>query len=355
MIVTVNSQVLASELRLLKNIVPTKPAIAILNHALLHAEGDALHFYATDLEVGLSTNCPAQVTTPGDICLPVAKFLSLVEQFPDADVALSLDKSHVQVRCAAFKSRLQAMPAKDFPKIQEVEGVPFTLDFLQLRQLIERVRPAISANSNKYVLKGALLTVVGSVAAMVSTDGTRLVLTTMNTAESNQRFVIPMKALDVLSDQSDGGDIEIIADKHLQFTIGDKVIISRTIDGEFPKYERIIPRENHKQATIDRSGLMAALKRILVAADANKAVYVALSTDAVELSSASAEVGSASEMVSANYSGEPLKICINGEYVLDFLQAASSAAVTMAVKDATGASLWTDGPDHVCVIMLMRS
>lgn len=354
MIVTVNSQLLAVELRLLNRVVPTKPAIAILSYALLRAD-EGLHLYATDLEVGLSTDCSAQVSMPGAAALPVAKLLSLVEQFPDGDVVIKAEKSQVTVQCGAFKSRLQAMPVDDFPRPPQPEGPACTLNGDAFRKLIARARYAVNDAGGKYILKGALLTLRENVGAMAATDGKRLALSTMHRSGSHDvRTVIPAKAMDAVAGSD--GDVELtVTPRHLFFASGGRLLVSRTIDGEFPKYEKIIPLSNDKLVNVDRQALASALRRVNLVAEDNRAVYFNLSEDLLELSSSSAEVGSASEPVRVNYDGTPLKVCINGAFVLDFLNAASGQTIVMKLNDANSPALLTDGDDHVGVIMLMKA
>lgn len=354
--VTVNSQILATELRALNKIIPAKPAINILGHVMLKAMGDSLSFYATDLEIGLSTDCHAQVTKSGVIALPAAKLLALVEQFTDADVTIALEGIKAIVMCGAFKSRLQAMPADDFPPATDPEGDANTLDVAAFQQLIDKTRYALSTSASKYILRGALLALSGPAAAMVTTDGKRLAIATMTRIGTDQNMVIPVKALDALIGQMNSDSIEVtVGGRHLFFAFGRRLLISRTIDGTFPQYERIIPRENDKVVTIDRSALSAALRRIVLIAEENYAVYFSLSPDALELSTSSAEVGSALETMRVSYEGPPLKVCINGNYVLDFLKAASSPTITMTLKDVVGAALLTDGDDHIAVIMQLNA
>lgn len=349
--VTVNSQALAVELRLLAKVVPAKPVIPILSHVLLTAR-EGLHLYATDLEVGLSVTCAAQVDAPGTVALPVGKLLAMVEQFPDADVSISFDKGQALVKCGAFKSRMQALLAADFPPEATIEGIASTLNGPAFQQLIARTRYAVSMTASRRILQGALLTLTEGAAAMIATDGKRLALATAACTGAIEHVVIPAKAIDMLPAHE--GDVMVtVGTKHLFFEVGGRLLTSRTFEGEFPAYERIIPRNNDKVVTIDRLALSAALRRVLIAAEDNGAVRIAIDANAMSLASASAEVGSADEVVAVGYGGPPLKICINGSYVLDFLNAATGDA-TLLLKDETSAALLTDGPDHLAVIMLMR-
>lgn len=354
MIVTVNSQRLVVELRLLNRIVPSQPAIAILSHALLEASDD-LSLFATDLEVGLSCTCEATVEAPGRTALPVGKLLDMVEQFPDDDVRIESNGKETLVRCGAFKSKLQAMAADDFPQRPKSDAPPSLFDGRAFRQLIDRTRYAVAATATKHVLRGALLTVVDKAAAMVATDGKRLALTTMAMEGPDLRVVVPAKTLDALVGQMSDESIELtVGPQHLFFAVDGRTLTSRTFNAEFPRYERIIPRDNDKRIVADRNAFAAALRRVIVAADKNGAVYLDASPGRMEMTSSSAEVGTADEAIDVAYDGSPLKVCINGSFVLDFLNAASGQEVTLTLKDAKSAAMLMDGEDYVGVIMLMR-
>lgn len=357
MIVTVNSQILAQELRAMNRIVPTKPAIAILSHVKLTGSEGSLVLSATDIEVALTSSCPARVEGSGDLALPVAKLLALVEQFSDGDVTIAPDKVHVLVKCGAFQSRLSCLPAADFPQLPDVTGPAHQFDADAFRRLISRVRYAINAASSKYILQGALLTAQGTGMAMVATDGKRLALATAGrSGEEALNVVIPAKALDVLSGQAEMGTVEMtVGEKHLHFACGGRLLTTRVVDGQFPAYQRIIPTSNDKEVRVNRLSLIAALKRITLVSDVNLAVYLTLGGGRLELASQSAEVGSASEVVqNVDYEGDPMKICINGDFALDFLQVSTGQMTLMKLRDANTAMLMMDGEDHVGVVMLMR-
>ena len=351
--VVVNSQILAAELRLLNRVVPTKPAVAILSHALLRADEDGVSFYATDLEVALSGSCAGRVDAPGQAAVPVAKLLQMVEQFADGDVELTSGGNQLGVRCGAFSSKLQALPVDDFPMQPEVAGQVVEIDAASLRQLIGKTRHAINASGTKHVLKGALLTFVGDAVAMVATDGQRLSLATAGRKGEDLDVVVPAKALDALAAGAEEGTVTLtVGDRHLFFALGGRQLTSRKLEGRFPAYDRIIPRDNDQLIDVDRAAWIAALRRVVLTAEETSAVYLALTPGWMRMTSASVGIGSSGEDVEVRYDGE-LKACVNGPYLLDFLNAAAGASVTMALKDADGHVLLTDG-DHLGVVALMR-
>lgn len=351
-----NSQSLAAELRLLNRVVPSKPAIAILSHALLSSDDGGISFYATDMEVALSGPCAGAVLEPGETAVPVEKLLQMVEQFPDDDVELESEGKHLHVSCGGFSSKLNALPVEDFPSPPEVDGDSTEIDAAALRNLIAKTRHALNASGSKHVLKGALLTFVGEAAAMVATDGRRLALATAARTGADVDLVIPAKALDVLSGGAEQGPITItLGSRHLFFASGGRLLTSRKLEGKFPAYESFLPRDNDATIQLDNARTTAALKRVILTAVETSAIALLIKDNTMLMTSASAGIGSAKEGVVVAYEGPPLKVHINGPYMLDFLQAAEGQTITLTLKTVGGQSaLLTDG-DHLGVISLMRT
>jgi len=354
----INSQILAEELRHLNKIVPSKPTIQILSHILFRATEGNLSFYATDLELGLLSSVTADVREPGELALPAQKMLSLVEQFPDDDVSIMKDKTQVVVRCGKFTSRLQVLPTFDFPKIPQESGKSSLLSGQALSQAIDKTIYAIVEGGPKYITQGALLTLKQNGAAMIATDGKRLAVATMQLDKNNEemRVIVPLKTLNVLTTQLGNGEVTMTnSEKHLFFRIENRLLISRMIDGSFPRYEAIIPRENDKKIAISKYQFASALRRVNLVSGDNKAVNFEVTEGQLKISSSSVEVGSADEVVEVHYSGPDLKICVNGDHVLDFANTAIHSNIVMALKDSLTAMMLLDGDSYVGVIMLLKS
>jgi DNA polymerase III subunit beta len=353
--VTVNSQLLAAELRLLNKVVQNKPMMPILGYVLLRAQDESLHFMSTDHEVFLTTLCRAKVTKPGAVAVPALKMLMMCERFTDADVNISVEAGAVIIRSGTFQSRLHTLDHADFPTVPEIAGVETVFGGDVLRSLIARTRCAISESNQKYVLRGALLSMIDNAAVMVATDAKRLAVATGSRPGPTTRGIIPTKTLDIVSTIDAHRVALTVGDQHIFFAFDDdRVLISRMIEGEFPKYERIIPRTSDKMVSIERTALAAALRRVGTVSEESLAVFFKVTPDAIELSSSSVEVGFADEVVRASYNGPELTICVNGSYVLDFLEAATGSMITMSLKDATTPMLLLDGESYLTVVTPIR-
>lgn len=357
--ITVRSDVLATELKLMARIVPAKATIPILNYVLLRTgEDGSISLAATNLMMTLYTTCMANgISTAGEIALPVKKMLELLEQLPDTDVNIEIVDQQATVSAGAFKSRVRTVPAKDFPTLPTVEGDVMTFPAAATRRLIERSSYAIPDNPDKYVIDGVLLSLNGPVMAMVATDGKRLTLTTAAKPEGAPlNLLIPSSTLDLLKTFLTDGDVEFInGNNHLFFKVGPRTLISRMLEGQFPKYTRIIPQDCDKNITLDRSLLMAALRRVLVMAEESSTVVEFTAEHGkLRLASRSAGYGDADEEVSAEYNGATVRVSASGKHVLEFLDRATEQNVTLALKGEAGPMLWTDGSDFLNVVLVRK-
>lgn len=355
--ITVNSKALAEELRLLNHIVPDKPTVPMLGSILVHAD-EELQFYATDFELGFRTSCAAQIVEGGKITLPGKKLAEIVEQLPDVDVQIVSERNQVRIVAGAFKSRLQTFDAEDFPLPPQMgDAEVFSLKTSALQSLVKQVSYAIS-EKKKHLVNGALLSLQGTVAALIATDGFRLSIATMLREDgANTSKIIPRKALDALCVEFSDETLDFaFTDKHLFFMSGDRLLVSRMLEGKFPKYENIIPRSNPLVAVCDRQALASVFRRVGLLAGDNLAVTVDLQPDILNLQAASAETGDAFENVKVSYSGNsPLRFSVNWKFMLEFLDAATGSTITLACKDAESPILLSDGTAFINVIMLIRT
>jgi DNA polymerase-3 subunit beta len=352
--ITIDLHDLHDELRKLNQIVPAKPPVAVLGYVLLSADDGKLRGYATDQEVGLVTTCDAQVDEPGAVLLPMDKLLPLVDRFSDSEVQIGTAGKQVQVRCGGFVSKLQALPASDFIPEPVVEGTVCPLDGGVLQELIGKTRYAVDATNTKTLLRGALLTLTEGVGVMVGTDTKRLAMVAMPRTGPAASVIIPAKTLDVLTSMPPLGDITLtVGSRHIFFAADGWQLHSRMLEGQYPNYSRIIPKAHDKHVVVERIAFAAALRRMTLISEDTQAVYCTISDGALELAATNVNVGTAKETLRVEYEGPPLKVCINGEHVVDFLEAATARTITMSLKSAKDPVKFAEGDNHIAVILLM--
>jgi len=336
---------------------------------LMDAKGDEVRFLATDLEVGLRTKCGASVAKAGSLTLPAKKFYEIVKSLPETDIRISEDKGGVKVAADRFDSRMQTLPKEDFPTLPDASsGSGAMLARSSIREMVTKTQFAITGEDTRYFLNGALFVLRGDSMSLVATDGHRLALVTCpregkaKKDADEDKPILPKKTLGELGRLLVEGDGDIRYERgenHLFFSVGDRLLISRMIDGQFPAYERVIPKGNDKHIEFERDRLTNAVRRVaLLSNERSRAVKFQVEKGKVDVMSSSPDVGEAHETLPVDYTGGSMQICFNAQYVLDFLSAVSCDVVSLDLKDEVSQAVMkpvgVEGYDYTYVIMPMR-
>jgi DNA polymerase-3 subunit beta len=359
---------LLRELQLFQGIVERKNTIPILANVLIEAKGEEATFLATDLEVGLRSSCAATVTKGGTITLPAKKLYEIIKALPETDVRIAEDKAGVKVAADRFDSRIQTLPREDFPSLPESSGGQVTtISRAGLREMVSKTQFAITGEDTRFFLNGALFVLRPTSMSLVATDGHRLALVSVPrpgaTDEPEEiRAILPKKTLGELGRLLLDGEEDIRYERgenHLFFKVGGRLLISRMIDGQFPAYERVIPKGNDKHLEFERDRLANAVKRVaLLSSERSRAVKFQITKGKVDVTSSSPELGEAHETLLSDYSGESLQISFNAQYVLDFLAAVPTDVVALDLKDEVSQAVMrpvgAEGYEYTYVIMPMR-
>jgi len=346
---TTTSGALTRELGLANRIISRKPTIPVLANVLMQADAGLVTFTATDLELALRSTFPATVGRSGVRTVPAQKLHDLLRTLPDAEVRLVGDDKAVGLTAAGFRAKLQTLPAEDFPSVPSDAGVRMTsIPARVLQALIPRVRFAASEDDKRYFMAGAHFEIKADAVRMVATDSHRLALAEIKFDAKGALppfTLLPKKTLDALMAVLEDVDGDVAcgrSEAHLFFATGTRMVISRTIDGQFPAYERILPKDFKVAAVVPRAPLAEALRRATMVADtAAKKTTFALATGGLTVSARSAEVGDADERVAFDYDGEEFSFSLNGGYVLDFLDAVGTDEVTLQAKGSNPAVMFS--------------
>ena len=331
-----------NELTLMQGVVERKNTIPILSNILLRAADGHLSFTSTDLDLTLLSQAEAKVTKPGSVTVPARKLVDLIRNLPEAEVALKLMENHyLGVTCQRSSFRLVAQPSEDFPTVPKVEakkGVSFPLDLW--KRLTRKVLYAVSAEETRFQLMGALLKDKGKEFELVATDGHRLALIDFPKEDPKAALpnvLIPKKALaEILKmDGSADARVEIRhSENHLLFTVGNRQLIARLLDVNFPDYEKILSKSNDRVAIVPASVCQAAIRRVaLFSSERSRGVKLSFEKGMLTIASASQELGEGTETLDVAFEGEPLSIGLNAQYLLDFFEEAETQQVRLELKD----------------------
>jgi DNA polymerase-3 subunit beta len=313
------------------------------------------------------------VSKGGSLTLPAKKLYEIIKALPETDVRIEQDRNGVKVAADRFDSRMQTLPREDFPSLPEATGsYNASLPRDVLKQMVAKTQFAITGEDTRYFLNGALFILRPDSMGLVSTDGHRLALVNVprdkdkskgkGRVDEEVRVILPRKTLLELGRLLAEGEGDIQYERgenHLFFDIGGRLLISRMIDGQFPAFERVIPKSNDKRVEFDRDRLTSAVKRVaLLSNERSRAVKFQMDKGKVEIASSSPEFGEAKEVLIVDYASTPVTICFNAQYVLDFLAVVETDSVSLEFKDemsqAVMKPIGADGYDYTYVIMPMR-
>ena len=363
---------LLRELQLFQGIVERKNTIPILANVLMEARGSEIRLLATDLEVGLRSRCDAAVEKGGTLTLPAKKLYEIVKALPETDVRIAEDKNGVKVAADRFDSRMQTLPKEDFPSVPDATGTTnATLPRKALREMVGKTQFAITGEDTRYFLNGALFILSATSMSLVATDGHRLALVNVERPKGSPkpskdgedvRAILPRKTLWELGKLLAEGEDDIRYERgenHLFFEVGGRMLISRMIDGQFPAFERVIPKANNKRIEFERERLTNAVRRVaLLSNERSRAVKFQIDKGKVEVTSSSPEFGEAKETLPVDYGDGGMQICFNAQYVMDFLSAVDTDSIALELKDEVSQAVMkpigTEGYDYTYVIMPMR-
>jgi DNA polymerase-3 subunit beta len=345
--------------------VERRQTLPILTNVLLVARERELTLTATDLEVELSARIELPVETPGETTLPARKLHDILRALPeDATVTLSVEGDKATLRCGRSRFTLMTLPAADFPTL---EDLPFAGDIRlpqgTLRGLIERTHFAMAQQDVRYYLNGLLLEVSPGVLRVVATDGHRLAFQELGTevpvAETRQ-VIVPRKGVLELMRLLADSEAEVVLGlgaNHIRLVLGDIRFTSKLLDGKFPDYQRVIPREGGRVVIADRMVLRGALARTgIVLSDKTQGIRLQLEDWILRAQAQNPELEEAEEEIEINYSGGPMEIGFNVTYLLDALGALPGELAKLSFSDAASSCLIeeAEGGSSKHVIMPMR-
>ncbi|MGH9617117.1 MAG: DNA polymerase III subunit beta, partial [Acidobacteriaceae bacterium] len=332
---------------------------------------DRLTITATDLDQSIRTSCAAKVKKPGACTIPARKLFDYIKLLPDGEISIKLMENHwVQIRLGRSNTKMVGMPRVNFPQV-----LPFPtagairLPASVLRNMIGKTIFSVANEESRYTLNGALLLVKAGSLTMVATDGHRLAhieKTNENlTVSGEKRLLIPRKALAELQSLLANTEEEFIDfsddEQTLYFQVGDRVLTSRKLTGQFPNYEAVLPRDNNRFVIVRTAELLASIQRVAQFADERSgAVKVRLEQNEMKISSSSTEAGESEDTIETPYNMDPLVIGFNSAYMVDFLKAVGDVSeVRLEFKDAQTAGQVrpedsTDDFRYRYIIMPMR-
>jgi len=366
---TVSRADLVRELNLSQGVVERKTTIPILSNVLVEAEGERIHLTATDLELGIRCSCPARVKKAGGGTIPARRLLDYVRLLPDADVQIKIQENHwASLVCGRSRTRIAGMSRESFPELPQMPALLAEIPIGILATMIGKTIFSISTEESRFTLNGALLVLRPGGLIMVATDGHRLAMVESSGdipgITASYRALLPRKAMQELQKLAGEADPAAIVrfsgdDNHLFFQLGDRLLLSRKLTGNFPDYERVLPKEQPHSVTLEREEFRGAIERVAQFSDErSRAIRVRVASNEVKVHSSVSETGESEESIPVTYDGPGVEIGFNAQYMMDFLRAVGEPQVAFLFKDPNSAGELRPGGDkpenYRYVIMPMR-
>jgi DNA polymerase-3 subunit beta len=364
---SIERSALLKALNHVQSVVERRNTIPILSNVLLSAQGDSLKLTATDLDIEISESASAEVERAGQTTAPANYLYDFVRKLPDGSaVKLDVNGDDPRLFISAGKSRLHLpiLPAGDFPSMPS-DGfeTKFEIEPTELGRLIDKTRFAISTEETRYYLNGIFLHTVdadGQKLRAVATDGHRLALADFAApkgAVGMPGVIVPRKTINelkrLLDDASDLVEISVSPQK-IRFALGDAVLTSKLIDGSFPEYARVIPKNNSKKLKIPNKAFAEAVDRVAtVSAERSRSVRLALDKDKITLTVNNPDAGVATEDLAAEYGDDALEIGFNARYLMDVAQQIEGESAVFELADSGSPTLVRDEADDAAIYVLM--
>jgi len=367
---TAQKDELLRELALIQGIVERKNTIPILANVLIEARDGSLELAATDLDVGLKCKLPAIVQEPGALTLSAKKLYEIVRAVSESDIHIKeLENSWATIESGRSFFKMVGLGKEEFPSLAEPPSEGFmSLPGAVLSELINKTSFAITADDNRYFLNGARLELTESDIRMVATDGHRLAYISVKRTKEDSGsdsgeacVIVPKKTLlelvKMLNDEEQRVEFTQ-GENHLFFRLGERLLVSKRVDDQFPAYDKVLPQGNDKTVICGREALAGAIRRVsLLANERSRAVRFGIESGRLEVSSQSPELGEAKESIEAGYDGDDIQIGFNGQYLLDFLNAANTSEIRFELKDDSSQGLLRpadDGDEGITVTLSCR-
>lgn len=356
---------LLKPLQLVSGVVERRQTLPVLANVMLTADTQGITLTGTDLEVELVARVKLEVEEGGETTLPARKFLDICRTLPDqALIEINVEDERALVRSGRSRFTLSTLPAADFPAVESM-GVAKEFEIPQgsLRQLIERTHFAMAQQDVRYYLNGLMLELAQGRLRAVATDGHRLALceTPVDlTVSGVQQVIVPRKGvaelMRLLDDTEEPARVAI-GTNHIKISLPDVQFTSKLVDGRFPEYERVIPKDYDKTLHAERDALRQALTRTSILSNEKyRGVRMQLAAGVLRLTAHNPEQEEAEEELEVEYSGSELEIGFNVTYLLDALGAISADKVEMGFTNANSSCLIQAVESTRCkyVVMPMR-
>ncbi|HEY1123539.1 MAG TPA: DNA polymerase III subunit beta, partial [Haloferula sp.] len=338
---SISKEALLEGLQKVQHVVSTRTTLPILSNVLLVAKNGRLTFTTTDLDVGITGSVEAKIEKEGATTLPAKRLVNIVRELPASEVEITVDAKNIaSIQSGPSFFKIIGLGQDDFPPLPDFEGAKeFRMPQQQLRDGLKKTSYAISTDETRYVLNGIYTSFRDGKLTLVATDGRRLAMVENDLdfpASHETDVIVPTKAVQELQRLlGDAGEVLIrLSDSQISFSIGEHLLISKLIEGNYPNYRQVIPGDSTERVELPRESTLDTVRRVsLLSSDKSNSVKLVFGSNVVEVTANSPDVGEARETMEVAYGGKAMQIAFNPEFLMAPLRNLESDTVYLDLID----------------------
>lgn len=347
--------------------IPAKTTLPVLANILVETTEKGIRLSGTDLDIAVSTEVSADVEAGGAITIPAKKLAEIAKELPPSPVRVaSSGEQRVTLDCGRSHFRLLGLPKDEFPSFPSIRfNESWRVRSGELQKLISHTAFAVSTEESRPILNGVLWELRPDEMRMVATNGHRLAKMQVPIKSSGMPsadLIVPPKALEQIRRLFPADEELEIArgENHLGFRSPFTAVYTRLIEGPYPNYEQVIPKDNDKHAIADKGALISALKRMsVIASDQTHRIRMSFNSGMLKFSVQTPDLGDAQDELPVRYEGDQLDIGFNASYLLEILRFMPSDEVKLTFRAPERAATlepeqWNDPARYLCLVMPLR-
>jgi DNA polymerase III subunit beta len=364
---TISREKLQEGLTAVTATIPAKTTLPVLANILVETTEKGIRLSGTDLDIAVSTEVAADVETAGAITIPAKKLSEIARELPPSPVKIAaVGEQRVTLDCGRAHFKILGLPRDEFPSFPAVRfNESWRIRSGELQKLISHTSFAVSTEESRPILNGVLWELRPEMMRMVATNGHRLAkmeIPIKTAAAPSSDLIVPPKALEQVRRLfPEDEELEIArGENHLGFRSPFTSVFTRLIEGPYPPYDQVIPRDNNRIAIADRAALASALRRMsVIASDQTHRIRLAFNSALVRFSVQTPDLGEATDELPIRFTGDPLDIGFNANYLLEILRYIPTEEVKLTFKAPERAATlepegWSDPATYLCLVMPLR-
>ncbi|GAB3025995.1 DNA polymerase III subunit beta [Bowmanella dokdonensis] len=360
---TISRENFLQPLQLVAGAVERRHTLPILSNVLIKVSEGTLWLTGTDLEVELISNVALEgEVEDGEITVPAKKLLDICKGFSDSSsLEFKLEGSKALLKAGRGKYSLSTLPASDYPNLEDWQGeLEFEITQAQLKRLIDSTHFSMAQQDVRYYLNGMSFETESNLIRTVATDGHRLALCRIPYEEGNlpeRQVIVPRKGVTEISRLIENDDKSLkvqVGANHIRIFSTDFIFTSKLVDGRFPDYRRVLPKDGDKVVEASKEVLKQAFSRASILSNEKfRGVRLNLAEGELKITANNPEQEEAEEIVDVRYQGDSLEIGFNVAYLIDVLNAVHSESVKLTMSDANSSALIEDAGDDAALYVIM--